>query len=307
MPSKTADWIAVIVLAAGMVLLAIGLWLHAVILGLPGIALIVAAAVYRMWGSRKMSDTSQAQGQPGRDNIATRVLAWSGLGILAVSIAVIASTIAPYFVTGGEADEIRRIALTVFNTLVPMFGTWVGTVIAFYFARENFAEATKSTRELVGQLGDDRLKQIPVKEVWIPVDKIEAAELPANGPAGVSIDKLREMLELKKFSRAPVWDANKVIKYILHESLIFKYLVRFKDRPQTGQTLEHLLTEAEYTKLATAIAFVGASATLADAKKAMDSNPDCQDVFVTTTGQASAPVAGWITNVVIAKSSKASA
>ena len=262
-----------------------------------------------------MTDTSQTQNARGRDDIAEKVIMWAGVGILIVSVVVIGSAVVPYFGKGAPADdkEVRGLTLTVFSTLVPMFGTWVGTVIAFYFARENYEVAAKSTRELVGQLGDDRLKQIPVRQVWIPVDQIVAKTIAANETeANVLIGDLKDMLN-DKVSRVPVWDANKVIKYLLHESLIYKYLavhgreVTLQGGAARPATLQDLLDHADLKDIATAIAFVGTSETLADAKKAMEGKPGCQDVFVTTTGQAAAPVAGWITNVVIAKSSKASA
>lgn len=42
-------------------------------------------------------------------------------------------------------------------------------------------------------------------------------------------------------------------------------------------------------------------ATLADAKSAMDSLPNCQDVFVTQGGTRNEEVQGWVTNVIIAE------
>ena len=53
------------------------------------------------------------------------------------------------------------------------------------------------------------------------------------------------------------------------------------------------------------------SATLADAKAAMDSmtsapgvTGNCYDIFVTATGSASDPVLGWITNDIINENAK---
>ena len=48
--------------------------------------------------------------------------------------------------------------------------------------------------------------------------------------------------------------------------------------------------------------FVGSEATLADAKVAMRSVPNCYDVFVTDTGSQQEQVLGWLTDVKIVAS-----
>jgi hypothetical protein len=60
-------------------------------------------------------------------------------------------------------------------------------------------------------------------------------------------------------------------------------------------------------ELALAIGFIAQDDTLAGAKRAMESKSRCQDVFVTTNGKSDSAVVGWITNIEIAKNSKASA
>src|SRR6185437_8623600 len=98
----------------------------------------------------------------------------------------------------------QDIAKTVFNTLIPMFGTWVGTVIAFYFARENYETAAKATKDLVGQLGDDRLKQIPVKDAWIAVNAISGLEYAPGSEAAVKFTDIEDLLT-SQVSRVPAW------------------------------------------------------------------------------------------------------
>jgi hypothetical protein len=57
-------------------------------------------------------------------------------------------------------------AQNVLNAVLPLFGTWVGTVLAYYFARENFEAASNSTSQLVSQLTpDEKLRSIPVASV----------------------------------------------------------------------------------------------------------------------------------------------
>jgi hypothetical protein len=77
-----------------------------------------------------------------RERIALGVIVIAGIGIALVAIVAL---VAGLYIQDTETQR-RFLVLTVFNTLVPLFGTWVGTVIAFYFAKENFSAATQSTR-----------------------------------------------------------------------------------------------------------------------------------------------------------------
>src|SRR5436309_3092423 len=73
---------------------------------------------------------------------------WLAGGIVAASIVgiVIASTVA-LIAAGSNRPETSRL---VFSSVLPLLGTWVGTVLAFYFARDNLEAATQSTLQLAG-------------------------------------------------------------------------------------------------------------------------------------------------------------
>jgi len=49
------------------------------------------------------------------------------------------------------------------------------------------------------------------------------------------------------------------------------------------------------------ISFIAENATLGQAKQVMEETPNCQDVFVTATGNPIEPIIGWLTNVDIQK------
>src|SRR5262245_9265333 len=53
-------------------------------------------------------------------------------------------------------------AIDILTMVLPMIGTWVGTVLAFYFAKDNLLAATQSTKELLGL--NERLQKIPVEQ-----------------------------------------------------------------------------------------------------------------------------------------------
>ncbi|MFI5395557.1 MAG: hypothetical protein ACHQ9S_08490 [Candidatus Binatia bacterium] len=234
-----------------------------------------------------------------REKIALGVIIISGVGIALVSTVAIGAGI--YF--SAAEDPRRTFVMGIFNTLIPLFGTWVGTVIAFYFSRENFATAAQATRELVSQLGDDRLRQISVKDAWIEAAAIEAVPIPTNKTENdIVFDDVRKKLSTK-VTRVPVWNADKVIRYIIHESMIYKYLAD-QSAAKANATLQDFLDYNDMKSIVTKIAYVSQDSTLADAKAKMTSVPGCQDVIVTATGQKTEPVLGWITNAAIAAKAK---
>ena len=105
----------------------------------------------------------------------------------------------------------------------------------------------------------------------------------------------------------PVLEENRVCKYIIHQSLIYKFVaLRSTGGEATPISLSDLSLEdllafedvIDYVR--EAIAAVSETATLGDARAAME-KVNCQDILVTTTGERQGPVVGWLTNVDIAR------
>ena len=60
----------------------------------------------------------------------------------------------------------------ILGILLPVLSAWAGTVFAFYFGRESFEAAARSTAALVKQLTpEEKLRSIIFKDVMIPIDK----------------------------------------------------------------------------------------------------------------------------------------
>jgi hypothetical protein len=101
-----------------------------------------------------------------RGTIALIVLISSIGGLLGVAIVII------------HKDSTNT--TNIFNALLPVFSTWVGTLLAFYFSKDNFEAATKSVTNLANKISgtNERLQQITVKdkmrlrkdmEVYLPI------------------------------------------------------------------------------------------------------------------------------------------
>lgn len=160
-----------------------------------------------------------------RDKIGEKIVyfALSVVGILGV-VAIIAASFAP--AGSGSFVQIKDI----FGMLLPVLGTWVGTVLAFYFSKENFIAAAQQTSDLVRQLTpDQKLQAIPVDQVMISMDSPQTVKLILNKPEDgikLKVDILDVLLPEGAKNRLPCVDPDGKIKYIVHRSIIEGFISR---------------------------------------------------------------------------------
>jgi hypothetical protein len=196
------------------------------------------------------------------------------------------------------------------QTLLPLWATWVGTIIAFYFGKDNFEAATKSYRDVIKSLTpEDKIASIAVKEIMIPIKDIVHMDLTKSLDKSI-VDDILENIDFKTYNRFAFFDDLDVVKHIIHKSTFTYFLV--KKVKESGVavesiTLKAILEENEPTiknMLDYSLSFVSINSNLLDAKKAMEAIPECQDVFVTQNGRRNEPVLGLITNNMILEKSK---
>ena len=101
--------------------------------------------------------------------------------------------------------------------------------------------------------------------------------------------------------RLPVLTSTGVVVCVVHDSTLTAYAQHVGQTTETiDKTLGDLLSAPEFEKLVKAIAFVSEKATVNDARAALASVENCNDVFVTATGQSNEPAIGWLTNTLLA-------
>ncbi len=257
-----------------------------------------------------------------RGNIATKILAYGILALAAISIIIIIAAIVMLSDVSGTPPEIatrkdKAIALIVniFQSLLPVIATWIGTVIAFYFGAANFEAANKSVQALVKQITntEDKLKATKISDQGVMRSLGEInynTEISGKAFNEILIQKdLMEFIDSnKKGDRLPILDSKKSVRCIIHESTLNEFarkltLKKFEslaDKSLDVISLEQLInnTDEEMKKKITQSAeFVSKTATLFDANEKMKLNKYCQDVFVTENGKAEEEIIiGWITN-----------
>jgi hypothetical protein len=170
-------------------------------------------------------------------------------------------------------------AQSVFNILVPVVSTWIGTVLAYYFSKDNFSAATQSVTELARLTTQEKLKSFPVMEKMIPraILHFEAISA-ANPPDQVKlIDMIDRQEKAGKGLRIPLLDENNFSLYVIHRSTIDRYLTKRTlkgDDPKTI-VLKELLDDPDFKKiLDESFGVVPREATLADAKNQLDKSPN---------------------------------
>lgn len=205
-------------------------------------------------------------------------------------------------------------AQTVLSIVLPVFGTWIGTLLAYYFGKDNFEAGARSSVNAAKQLsGMEKLEAIPVTKpgIMIPLDKIEIPDLIKGKPiaefANINLQALRDVLNRE---RLPLIDpANGSVVAVLHRSLLNDFLLTrsVADRNNLGSTtLQHLLDDPVAGKTAkNTFVVLPNTVTLAVVKERMNQQTQraagktCEDAFITAPG--SAKIEGWITNDIIAE------
>jgi predicted permease len=205
--------------------------------------------------------------------------------------------------TSGNKEEAAKYVL---NAVLPLIGTWVGAVIAFYFAKENFEAAARHTRELVQPAAAPARAVTTFMTAYDAMPKIEVPE--GTDPDALPLAKLfpgglapAALLAADAGGKriAVVRAKSRQAVYVVHLQTLVLFQAMLP-AGSSGTTLADLRkTNATLFARLQSWVTVGKGDTLADAKFAMEGKADCRDVFVTETGRSDSAVVGWLTNAQI--------
>ena len=263
-----------------------------------------------------MNDDTATRAKLGQNLVLLSTIA---LVILAV-IMIIGATVSEFH--DGSKGALKDTASGLITSLLPLFGTWVGTVLAFYFTKENYEAASRATLDVVKTVSE-RLSTAAVVDNMIDFEPMIKAVLTAEQKlSDLGIADLEKLFNTKApngqpITRLPILDASHACVAILHRSALNEMLAKgLREDPPlkpAEDKLEKLLSKPYPSKVGATFgdfiqktaAFVDEGRSVADAKAAMERLPQCQDVMVTRSGKASEPVRGWITNITITRLSSA--
>lgn len=123
-------------------------------------------------------------------------------------------------------DKFDTLLTGVFASVLPVFATWVGTVIAFYFTNESFRQAAQAARESTAPF-TDRLRSIPARTAMIPRARMIVLQLPVGGSLDSTVLKTIDDkfngddvgANGVRISRLVILDSSDIFVAIIHRSV----------------------------------------------------------------------------------------
>jgi hypothetical protein len=239
-------------------------------------------------------------------------------GLLGITMAIIS------MFNGEGTEHAKEILQILFSAILPLFGTWIGTVLAYYFSKENLKAANDTVQHLVNTLSSSKKLEITkARDVMIPLANLKHLDYPKNADDTQYNLKTNFLDYIKKegISRVILLDENNAAKYVLHKSVIEGFIAQKYFQLQganaanvggVSTTTLQDLTFADMKKdgdekiqaiLKNGVKFISEDANLADARLLMQNFAECNDVFITKNGTANETVLGWITDKTIAENS----
>ena len=192
-------------------------------------------------------------------------------------------------------------SMDIFNITLPVFSSWVGTVLAFYYGRVNFESANDRVREMIDKLSPEERSTTPVGTIMRKLEDTTHITLTeAKGEAQTKLSEMRALLS-GQVSRLPVISVTGAPRYIVHGSTINRYLAEGGSENDSLADLVAKLGDKAAMGARCGFAIVGPKDSIERAKTRMESSPACQDIFVTADGGEQQPLVGWISNVRLAK------
>ena len=230
--------------------------------------------------------TPQAEGDGRyRDRLARYVVTGGTIGIGGTAACLIIALAAH----PGTNWEER--ATGIFTTMLPVFSTWVGTVLAFYFTNESYRQAAAANLGTVKVEDEEPLTR---PGTMIPFDRIIRREMTPEEIAGRDPSTAAEDLPLAELHQ--LFNPPGIVRVVIFDDKKIPVLVLRHDAMPAlaeGDTLARYLDAGTNRKTARNFAWTSSTATIADARRLLELRK-VNDVFVTDHGRADEPTIGWV-------------
>jgi hypothetical protein len=155
----------------------------------------------------------------------------------------------------------------------------------------------------------DKLEEMrPIKDLMLGGNNIISHKMgEKEEPKDIKIETLYGYLR-EGVTRIPILDQKGVVKYVIHQSMLYKFISEKSMKAGTAPPNIAALTLKDFLEVPNmldlvekSLGFVSVKATLGEAKATMEKIKNCQDVFVTENGLPEEPMIGWLTNTEILK------
>jgi|GEM_PF-5802128 len=225
-----------------------------------------------------------------RSQIARWVVTAGTIGIFAIAFTIIVSM--PNKDDMKWAERVN----SIFTAVLPVFSTWVGTVLAFYFSSESFRQGQKVNQAL-GR--DTDLDPITRPGTMVPFDRVVRHQMSADfikerdpkvAAEDIDLSEIVGLFQPPGIVRIVIFDDKKIPVYVIrHEAMP----PAAKPDDTKAYKLKDYLERGENRKDAGNFAWTGSSASIADARRLLEIRK-VTDLFVTENGRNDEPTLGWV-------------
>ncbi len=221
---------------------------------------------------------------------------WLTLSIVISGISLIA-VLAFFIINLANKEEKFESAKWVFNATIPLIASWIGTVLAFHFGRENYESATKQALALT----KEALEDISVENIMISIKAIVYRKIDNADDNKSLLEPIITLYKDIDKDRIPVFTSALHPRLIIHRSTMIDYF-NIKKGTKADPNLKDMLDENpnKYSfEKEEGFVIISITNTVEEALKKMNSIKGCQDVFITKTGKEKEEVLGWLPNTLI--------
>lgn len=238
---------------------------------------------------KKLIDYSSAEITNNRNRtILTLIIVSAGILLIALLAMII-------ILLAGDQEKLES-AKWVFNAIIPLIASWIGTVIAFYFGRENFESAARQAMSLTR----DTLDDIQVENIMINIKTIVYRKIDPADDAKFSLNSIITLYKDIDKDRIPIFSSTLNPRFVIEKSTMIEYLNSNQGKPDLN--LKDMI-DANPNKFSfeanEGFIVVSRTNTVEEALNKMNSVKGCQDVFITDNGKETGEVIGWLTDTLI--------
>jgi hypothetical protein len=237
--------------------------------------------------------------------------------LLSVGILIYLLALARLYINASKDSDSFNHIKELFGMLLPVVSTWMGTVLAFYFTKENYEAANRNVSAMVTQVTaggiDGKLQELKASEIMLKPDTF-CLKLVKDMDAfkAEKLCGLIDMMEKTHSERMPVLQEGSMkFVFLIYQQTIDRFIsgvskgtIKLKDdaKKETADLTVQDMLDSDFplikniSSLSFKDYFLPVTATMSEVKEKMQDNAVCQDVFLTKTGSSDEPVLGWVTN-----------
>ncbi len=250
-------------------------------------------------------------------NIKTKFNAKEVIALVVTAVTILGSialgVVGIIFAFNNEKNQTENLQY-VFGALLPLWGTWLGIILAYYFSKENFETASKNTQQILDKVitAQDKLKSIQAWDVMIPFKDMIVYTMEEDSLGKVKLERIRELLIKRDKMRLPIINNKRQLLAVIHKSTIDHFIAdqcfkfNISEEEFDKMDIEQAMQKDGYFKkvITSSHGFISKDRCLLEAQREMERIELCNDIFITDSGNKSEPILGWITNVGVAEQVK---